>query len=79
MLYGTITSKTMIIDIDGSGPLDPFPVTCIFQRMYCACAASCAESAASPAGAWAGLSAASVCCIHLRLKRFHVKHPCEKF
>ncbi len=32
MLNPTLTTKDIIIDLDDSGPLDPFPVTCVFQR-----------------------------------------------
>ncbi len=34
MLNPTISEKDMKIDIDDSGPLPAFDVTCIFLRMY---------------------------------------------
>ena len=32
MLNPTLASKDITIDLDDSGPLEPFPVTCVFQR-----------------------------------------------
>ncbi len=32
MLNPTLPQKEAWIDIDDSGPLEPFPVTCVFQR-----------------------------------------------
>ena len=32
MLNPMLTTKDITIDIDDSGPLEPIPVTCVFQR-----------------------------------------------
>ena len=32
LLNPTLSEKDMHIDIDDSGPLEPFPVKCVFQR-----------------------------------------------
>ncbi len=34
MLNPTLTTKEITIDLDDSGPLEPFAVTCVFQRKF---------------------------------------------
>lgn len=34
LLFPLLPEKSMMIDIDDSGPLNPFPVNCVFQGEF---------------------------------------------